>query len=346
MGGMGAGGEGGGGGGGIVIGDPITAPAEQWTWIPFDNAFCADGSPTGIGVNLTDKSKRVVIFLMGGGACWDQFTCYTLMTASNLDGYDGTKFQSDAQGLLSGSLFDRNDPTNPTKDDNFIFVPYCTGDVHSGDKVADYGGQQTHHVGFANMTAFLGRILPTFPDAERVLFSGSSAGGFGAGTNYWRVQDAFGSVRVDLIDDSGPALPAPYLSDEREKTWRDAWNLDVSLPPDCDACKTELNALIPYYAAKYPKSRGALLSYTQDNVISAFYGPIQTTYFEEGLKVLTKTQLEGLPNFRYYYLPGEDHVLLSNPNNVSMDGVVLKEWLKQMVEDDAAWANVQPWGVF
>jgi len=344
----GAGGQGGGMGGSgggsseIPIGDPIEAPPNQWTWVPFDNAFCGNGSPTGIGVNISDKSSRLVIFLTGGGACWNYPTCYQLKIAANLDGYDETKFQGDAGGTLSGSLFDRTDPDNPMKDDSYVFVPYCTGDVHSGDKIADYNGVATHHVGFKNITAFMSRILPTFPNVDRVLLAGSSAGGFGVGTNFWRIQKAFGSVRVDVINDSGPALPSPYLSEMREKEWRDAWNLNAALPPDCPECLTDLDTLFTYYAKTFPNNRAALLSYTKDNVISLFYGPIQTTYFEEGLKALTMTRLEGIPNFRYYYLPGENHVLLSNPKNVSADGVVLKTWLKQMVEDDPTWANVSP----
>jgi hypothetical protein len=148
---------------------------------------------------------------------------------------------------------------------------------------------------------------------------------------------------VDVVNDSGPALPSPYLSEQREKTWRDAWNINPALPPDCPECLTDLDFLFTYYATKYPDNRAALLSYTQDNVISQFYGPIQPSYFEEGLKALTMKRLDGVANFRYYYLPGQNHVLLSNPNNVSMDGVVLKTWLKQMVEDDPTWANVSPW---
>src|SRR5262249_16786869 len=97
-----------GGGGGTPVGTPISAPMEQWTWVPFDNAFCANGTPTGIGVNLTDKSKRVMIYLQGGGACWDQLTCYTLQTAANFStGYGQADFMGDVKGLLSSYFFDR-----------------------------------------------------------------------------------------------------------------------------------------------------------------------------------------------------------------------------------------------
>ncbi|MFS8068976.1 MAG: hypothetical protein ACMG6S_21655, partial [Byssovorax sp.] len=75
----------GGAGGSAPTGDPIVAPDEQWTWIPFDNAFCGNGSTTGIGVSLSKKSSRVVIYLEGGGACWSELTCNTLKTASNFN---------------------------------------------------------------------------------------------------------------------------------------------------------------------------------------------------------------------------------------------------------------------
>ena len=42
-------------------GDPITAPAETWTWVPTDGMQCGNGAATGIGVNLTDRSDRVMI---------------------------------------------------------------------------------------------------------------------------------------------------------------------------------------------------------------------------------------------------------------------------------------------
>jgi hypothetical protein len=338
----GTGGGTGGAGGTFQPGDPIQAPNETWTWVPFDDAFCADGSTTGIGVNLTDKSKDVIIFMMGGGACWDQLTCYLAQTAVNLDGYDEAKFNNDVNGVLASSLFDRADAENPTKDFNFVFVPYCTGDVHSGNAEQEYGGKKTKHVGFANVTAYLSRIVPTFPDPGRVVLSGSSAGGFGAGMNWWRTQQAFGSTRVDMIDDSGPPLPAPYLSQDRENEWRAAWNLDAALPPDCLDCKTSLSALITYYADKFTTQRGALLSYTRDNVISAFYS-IQTTKFEEGLKVFTKNQLEGKESFRYFYVDGQSHVLLSNPDIAAKSGVVLRDWLSQMLSDDAGWKSEHPW---
>src|SRR4051812_33040584 len=158
-----------GAGGGVPLGMPISAPKEQWTWVPFDDAFCANGSTTGIGVNLTDKSKRVIIYLQGGGACWDALTCYTLKLAANFStGYGSADFAVEVKSTLASALFDRNNAGNPFKDYSMVFVPYCTGDVHAGSNKVMYGNNTAMHVGWENMTAYLSRIVPTFPGADRV----------------------------------------------------------------------------------------------------------------------------------------------------------------------------------
>lgn len=106
-------------------------------------------------------------------------------------------------GFLTTGLFNRQGFGNPFKDYNDVFVPYCTGDLHAGTKVTTYGSKATSHVGFLNMSAYLKRLVPTFPDAERIFLFGSSAGGFGVGVNWYRVQGAFPAARVDLVLLSG-----------------------------------------------------------------------------------------------------------------------------------------------
>jgi hypothetical protein len=318
----------------------IDAPARTWTWVPFTNAYCANGSTTGIGVNPGDAGGRLVIYLMGGGACWDENTCYVARTAFHIEsGYDASEFAVDA-ALLGNSIFNRNDATNPFRDDSFVFVPYCTGDVHAGSNpTADYGGRITRHVGYQNMAAFLARIVPTFPDANRVILSGSSAGGYGALANWWQTQQAFGALRVDLIDDSGPPLPAPYASEDLEQTWRTAWNLAAAAPPGCTACADGFDAIIPFYGTTMTGRRAALLSYDQDFVISSFY-VISGTQFQSAIDVLA-TAMAPLEGWRHFYVAGNGHTLLGTPN-VAQSGVTVREFVTKMVEDDPGWVSVEP----
>jgi hypothetical protein len=319
---------------------PIDAPKEQWTWVPFDDAFCANGTPTGIGVNLTDKSKRVVVYLAGGGACWDEFTCNTVASAVNFkDGYGEAKFATESSQFGGASFFDRSDANNPFKDYSFVFVPYCTGDVHSGSNTVMYAGKPARHVGFENMGAFLKRIVPTFPDADRVFLAGSSAGGFGALINWWRTQDAFGNVRVDLIDDSGTPMPLtvknPFMDAQRA-----SWNLDAAAPPDCDTCKTDQASIFGYYGKKFADHRGALLSFTEDPTLSQF-SQITTADFEKGLDEMTKAQIDPNPNLHYFLVKDTKHVLWFTPS-LTTKNVTLQQWLTQMVTDDESWTSQHP----
>ena len=52
-------------------GEPIQAKPNSWQWVPFPGTACADGSPTGLGVNLSPGATRAFIYFEGGGACWD-----------------------------------------------------------------------------------------------------------------------------------------------------------------------------------------------------------------------------------------------------------------------------------
>jgi len=339
-------------------GDKIDGLTEgEWKWVPFPDSSCANGTPTGIGVNL-GTSKRLLVFLEGGGACWNALTCYTLQTASFISKpFDEEAFRTRISSV-GGSLLDRGLEDNPFKDDSFVYVPYCTGDVHAGNVEAEYDGTPTRHVGRRNFEAFLARIVPTFEDVERVVLSGSSAGGFGAALNFWRAQYAFGpNVRVDLLDDSGPPFPASKM--EYFEDWKAAWKLEEAVPPGCDACKTELANALPYYLTKYPASRFALLSYTRDNVIAQFYA-LSGADFEAGLLDLVTASF-GRSNAAAFIVPGNKHTMLGNLSIVTgaessapdggtpdgddagapgVNGTALSAWLSQMVGDHPEWKTV------
>jgi len=320
---------------------PITGPREQWTWIPFDDAFCADGQPTGLAVNLTDRSPNAVVFLMGGGACWDYAGCYESALASYVaSGFTESDMPFLQIATAAVGLDSREDPENPFRDDSVIAVPYCTGDAFTGNRTTDYEGHPTMHVGHANVLAYLERIVPTFPDAERIVVVGASAGGIGAAFNWWHIQNAFGDIRVDMIDDSGTTLPTPYLSDELLATWREVWGIDRGLPPGCAECSMNLDALYSFTAAATPKSRGALLSYDPDSVLPGFMG-ISADEFQKGLDALATEHLDALPRFRYFIAGESNHVLMPHPD-LEQNGVRLWDWLRAMEGDDPSWQSVRP----
>lgn len=323
-------------------GEPLTAPEEQWTWIELADTRCANGDTTGVGVNLTSRGPNVIIYLEGGGACWDEVTCYALESAAFVTtGFGQAEFAARAVDL-NGSLFNRSDPNNPLRDYSYIYVPYCTGDLHAGSNIASYGPTgATHHVGYDNITALVERLAPTFPDAERVVLSGSSAGGYGAQYNWGRVQDHLGDVRVDLLNDCGPLLPNPYLSEALEGAWRSSWGLDGTLPPGCEACADELGAALDYDLARLSGGRAGLLAFADDPVVSLYFGIDSLTY-KSGLDALIANTFDAHDHAQVFVVDASDHVMIGAPSLVSQNGVVLLDWITQLLDDDPAWASVTP----
>jgi hypothetical protein len=293
-------------------------------------------------VNIGTGSN-LFIYLEGGGGCWDEVTCAGLNTASYIkDGYNQATFEADMDGLMKpashGGIFDRTLEANPFKDASFIFVPYCTGDVHAGDAVAQFllPPRKMHFAGRKNIDAFLKVIVPAFPNVSRVMFAGSSAGGFGAAINYWRAQQAFGKIRVDLIDDSGP--PFEQSNMPLFPIWKKAWNMDGAFPADCEPCKSNIAEVTPYYAKTYPASRFALLSYTHDTVISVFFVSTQDQ-FAGHLADMTANRIDPLTNTRYFVVDAAAHTMLGNLGTKS-GSAVLGNWLTDMWSDSPSWANV------
>ena len=143
------GGSSGDGGGPPTLG---TTP-KQWQYVPVDGSQCMDGSPTGIGVNL-GTSGDLVIYLEGGGACFNDGTC---AHAAHADGWGPSAFDANIAPYNIG-LFDRIDDLNPFRDATYVFVPYCTGDVHAGSKPDGMGGRT--FVGYQNIGHDLDYLIP------------------------------------------------------------------------------------------------------------------------------------------------------------------------------------------
>lgn len=323
------------------LGDPIEAPNEEWSWVDFPGALCGNGQPTGIGVNLTDRSDDVFVFLMGGGACWDVNTCFVLNAAANIEsGYDEARFEN--EGVLGASAFDRDDSDNPLRDLSWVFVPYCTGDVHAGDKVTTYmaAGQSrdVHHVGSANVREYLARLLPTFSAAERVFVGGSSAGGFGAQLNFHQFAGAFTDAEVHVLSDSGPLVQP---SGSRLAAWDSAWTLQT--PTGCDACGTSFPEWYDFLVDAYPESRFGLLSYLSDQTIHIYFGYPAGNSFTQALASYLDDHVEPAANGEVFGLAGTQHVLLGGLTTITApNGARLSDWTEAWMEGDAAWTTVRP----
>jgi hypothetical protein len=330
-------------------GEAIKSGDKQWMWIPFADSKCRNGSAAGISVNLNSASQKLMIYLEGGGACFDASTC-----GSNPASVSSKMPASDA------GVFDRSKTENPVRDWNFAYVPYCTGDVHMGDSenvtVPGVTGMQ-QFLGRRNLQAFLNRLVPTFSNAEQVLLTGVSAGGFGASSNVEFVQWAFGSVPVVMVDDSGPAMSNKFLPTCLTDAYRTFWGLDKTIlklcGSDCPAGGDYTIDYMKHLGKVLPNLHAGLIESNQDAVITLFYGigtnngandckgvlgltPMDGKLFEDGLLDARKLIMASFPNYGTYFPKATQHTWLGGASfytaTTGTDNVKMVDWVTGIIE--------------
>jgi len=307
-------------------------------------AVCGNGSPYKFFVNRVPNTSNTIIYLEGGGACWDYESCSGaagIRGARNPNGISDDYMEiSNLSAAIASPFIVRWHPWSRVKTQNWnmVYVPYCTGDIYSGDKVAVYEDEQGeeeplvwHHNGIRNTRAVVAWLKENMQRPSQLLATGCSAGGIGSLTNYYPLRSDLEPDKGFLIDDSGPAFPSPtegdpaqYPSLPLQKTIRDAWGLDQengpleylqARMPLFD--ENDLGTLYRAMATQLPEDRMGHTHFWEDLNYSSysyerFYeellnAPDQET-LEAGLheKWGTDTQnliqeLANLDNFGYYF---------------------------------------------
>jgi hypothetical protein len=227
-------------------------PANYYAWqtvqmAPQTGAVCGNGSPYKFFINRVPNTRNTIIYMEGGGACWDYASCTGqsgIRGARNPDGIpnDYMSLLNPGSSLVSPFVVRLHPWTRvKTQNWNMVYVPYCTGDIYSGDKVAVYQDPQSqqapliwHHNGLRNMRAVVGWLKDNMPRPTQMLTTGCSAGGAGSLTNYAPTRQDIAPTRSFLINDSGPVFSAisgggneAYPSLPLQGFIRSAWGLDA-----------------------------------------------------------------------------------------------------------------------
>lgn len=314
----------------------------QWHYLQPPGTNCANGSPAGFGLNPGTSPDQLVIYLNGGGACWDAPSCNLLQTAANLgQTYDAKRLGQELAPIVESGLFDREDDNFPWSEASFAFIPYCTGDLHTGNQITLYnsfGGEKpTYHLGAENIRVFL-EVLSTFtPEPRQIWLIGTSAGGYGAAWHYARFQAAFPSAQIHLFADASPWVA---MDDDLWKSWRTNWAMEM--PPDCPRCEESPDHLIPVLLDTYPDARFAMAAHERDATLSAFVG-ILPREFQEDLHWFLEHRFQS-ENAAAFIAPGNDHETLLHLNTglSSLDGQDLGQFLRRWARGEESAEPIQP----
>lgn len=317
------------------------------TMIPGGDAVCSDGSEYRFFVKQGDPQK-LMFYLEGGGACWDNLTCDPDLRPSyqvNLANTDPSR----AHGILA---FDQ--PANPFADYTVVYAPYCSGDVHLGNteqhhQVPALEGHAAHdlhirHRGLANAISALDWVEAHIFAPEKIFVTGSSAGSIPSPFYAVKLARQYPQAAITQLGDGsggyrGFAAFNPY----------EVWGVDDVVGDDLPFVKTVPAQQFGFYhlylgaAQVSPRIRFASYDNAEDDVQKQFLvlgGSPQASLqplLEQNLAEISNA----IPGFRYYVAGGSMHTILLRPEVYSyeVNGTRFVDWLAGL-ESGAAISNV------
>ena len=329
------------------------------------NPTCMDGGEYRYFAKRGTVNK-LVMYYQGGGACWNNLTC------SGVEGLVPTTCRTaPLEDLNPDSGFgDFTNENNPFKDWHYVFVSYCTCDIHFGDDTVEYPGLEpitVQHRGFHNSKVAEKWAREHFLNPEEVFVTGSSAGAYGAWFNGPLLHDVWPASQIHVLADAGNGV----ITDDFLQNEFSNWNFVANLPdiPGVLESLTEGGGM-PVYTesvAKYfPDTNWAHYSTLFDggsggqtgffNLMLNNGNPTAALNWWEGTCQFGETALtqsvqtyDAVPsNYRYYFGTGSAHTMWGR-NRVYTDttGGVPKivDWVNAMLASgpdgrDEAWENV------
>jgi hypothetical protein len=264
----------------------------NWELVELPGTICSDGSQYRFWVYDSPTSNNLLISYEGGGACWDYETCSGqagVLGAANPNGIP-TSYINDFKAEYVSPLVNGADPGIPpfrsktniaTNGFDVAYMPYCTGDVHVGNRVVTYTdptGQNPpivfRHNGYNNSIAALNYLRGRFPSINKMVITGFSAGGVATSAIYYQARRTLLPSKGYLLNDSGPIFPAPnsgYNSYALHTLIETQWNL-ASLYSQLPASfnSNDFGSINAMVAIEFPTDQLAYVGYSSDYNFSRF----------------------------------------------------------------------------
>ena len=209
--------------------------AEDWVKHTFDSEagegpICIGGTDYSVFTKQGDP-KKVIIFLQGGGACWENFPRCNVTAEA--------QFPPPA-AFLPG-VFRDTSPDGTIENElgkySVVYMPYCDGSVFGGDNDVEndpvFGVRR--HRGLRNLSAGMDVAKSVFPRARTLLVTGSSAGGVGAASFAPFLARFVYSNRTNLyvFNDAGPLALNPEGAPDAAQARVNDWKFDQFFPRSC-----------------------------------------------------------------------------------------------------------------
>lgn len=307
---------------------------QGWTKIePAGDTRCAHNTPYAYWVR-PGTSNNVFVYFQGGGGCYSAETCG--VRGSYKEGVTDT----DNPELTIGGVFNLDNPENPFQDYTMVFVPYCTGDVHSGNRVETYSldsgkNFDIYHRGHVNASAALDWLYANLEQPESIFVTGCSAGSIGSILQAPHVIRHYPQTPVIQLGDSGGGLTS--LIDWDINGDYDAGDTFPEWIPgmqDKIAHSFTVSKFTNAVANFYPNYRFSQYNPANDGTQRRYFvadGGLAGDFASALQRSLDEID-EGSSNFRSYTAEGEHHCILKTARffTEETDGVRLRDWVADL----------------
>lgn len=295
----------------------------RYTFNQADGPQCLRGTPF-VMATRDAGSEDLVIYLQGGGSCTTALCRATETTTGMIPTY----------GVLNAA-----DAENPVASWNVVYSPYCDGSLHFGD--SDIPEMNRVHHGLRNVSASLDVALSKFPNPRRILLTGASAGGYGTIWITALVRLSYPKAKLFVFNDAGIAIANPATPDGFRSVLGE-WGAAKFIPETCEACRTSphLTPWMSWNLQHDPSLKLAMFSSYEDSVIAGTFLMLDPAIFKQALLDQTAAVVETAPaRAKRFLVAGTQHTA-GNIHTTAVGGLQIATWLKQMLDEDAAWDNV------
>jgi hypothetical protein len=297
-------------------------------------------------------SDELMIFLQGGGACWEDFC----------SAFEETNFLRDYDGILNPDL-----EGNPVADWDVVYLPYCDGSLFAGDvdrvlpNSFASGESMGYQRGLQNLSGAMDIARAEFPNPSRILLTGVSGGAFGTIPALPLVRYYYPETEILVFNDSGVGVAKEGNPDFINETLLAGWNADSLVPASCPECTSNGHAtrLIEWQLGADDNFTMSALSFSADAVISVTFLMINPATFTQSLLAETgHTAMMFDTRYKRFIPAGSAHTTLLRETSdggsggiqigsleTEIAGVTVLDWFTAMIDGTATWDDLVDEGV-
>ena len=181
---------------------------------PGNGGLCLDGSQAGFYYDnssaVANATATWIIYLEGGGACYTEEDC----TSRSKQALGSSKHWAQSKDACP---ICNTDHSKGFDDAHHVYVPYCTGDTHTGTRTSTPPGTWGFYFdGHLNFVRVLDALVANHGLADgpntKILLSGGSAGGIGTFVNADYLSSRFPQSTAKAAPNAGYFFPGDPLS--------------------------------------------------------------------------------------------------------------------------------------